>query len=57
MAPFLKKYGAVLVASVGGSIVLLAVFIANGSELEDAWLYMVGFAIVLTPLLDLYFKK
>ena len=29
----------------------------NGHELRDVWLYLVGVGIVLTGLLEVYFKK
>ena len=45
------------IISVATILILCFVWWINGAELEDAWLYIVGIAIVLIPAFENYFKK
>ncbi len=53
---FLQKYLTTII-SVLATAVLIFVWLINGAELEDAWLYIVGITIVILPALESYFKQ
>ena len=56
MAPLMKKHLAAIVSAIA-IVIIGIVWLVNGAELEDAWLYIVGVAIAATPLLDSLFRK
>ncbi len=53
----MKPQTQILLSVIVATAILITAYVANGSEYEDAWLYILAFWLVLSPALDLYFKK
>lgn len=51
------KKRVIILSAIAGVSILLVVFVANGSQYEDAWLYLTGLWIVLIPLFELSTQK
>jgi len=45
------------IVAIVGLAILITVYITNGSEREDAWLYIFSAWLVISPAIDLFFKK
>lgn len=57
MTPLSKEFIMIAASAVVAIAILATAWFANGSEYEDAWLYIFCVWLVVSPLLDLYFKK
>jgi Zn-dependent protease with chaperone function len=47
----------ILLSIIAAVTILAATWFMNGSEYEDAWLYLTAFWIVIIPLYNAYSKK
>jgi hypothetical protein len=56
MTALLKKHGVILISVVAVAI-LATTWFANGSESEDAWLYISAIGIALIPVFEMFYKK
>jgi hypothetical protein len=56
MTALLKRHGVILISGVAVAI-LAATWFANGSESEDAWLYLTALGIALIPVFEMFYKK
>lgn len=50
MTSFQKQRAIVIAIVVGALAILITTFVANGSEREDAWLYVTAGVVALLPL-------
>ncbi len=53
----MKPQTQILLSVIVAAAILITAYVANGSEYEDAWLYILALWLVLSPALDFYFKK
>jgi hypothetical protein len=58
MIPVLKKYGQIILATIGALAIIGTAWWANGTdENNDAWLYVFCIWLILYSALEVYLKK
>lgn len=57
MKPLFKKYGISIIIAIVGTAILVTVWVANGTESDDAWLYITAILLVLYSAFSAHPKK
>ena len=57
MIAIFKKHGMIIMSVIVAIAILATAYIANGSEYETAWLYIVALWLVILPAWEIYSKR
>jgi hypothetical protein len=52
-----KNFVMIMIAFVGAIAIIVTAFIANGSEREDAWLYVLSILLVVMAAYEVYSNR